>query len=148
LDAGTVKVWLEASAPRVTCRQHGVTVARVSWARHDSGFTRAFEDQAAWLATNASQSVVSRLMRVTWRTVGRVLRRTVAERQPSVDLLDGLRRIGIDETSYRRGHRYLTVVVCHDTGRLVWAFPGNSMATVAGQRPVASVNRCGRGVPG
>lgn len=46
------------------------------------------------------------------------------------DLLDGLKRVGIDETSYRRGDRYLTVVVCHDTGRLVWASEGSNKATV------------------
>lgn len=69
-------------------------------------------------------------MRISWRTVGRCLRRVVDERRADIDLLDDLSRIGIDETSYRRGHRYLTVVVCHDTGRLVWAHPGNSKATL------------------
>ena len=39
----------------------------------------------------------------------------------AVDRLAGLRRIGIDEISYRKGQRYLLVVTCHDTGRLVWA---------------------------
>lgn len=35
---------------------------------------------------------------------------------------DGLRRIGVDEVSYRKGHRYLTVVADHDQqGRAVWA---------------------------
>ena len=30
---------LEADAPRVTCREHGVVVAAVPWARHDAGHT-------------------------------------------------------------------------------------------------------------
>ena len=47
-----------------------------------------------------------------------------------VDRLAGLRRIGIDEITHKRGHRYLTVVVDHDTGRLVWAAPGRDHATV------------------
>src|SRR5690606_8341598 len=47
------------------------------------------------------------------------------------DRLDGLRRIGIDEVAYRKGHRYLTVVVDHDTGRLVWAGKGRDKATVS-----------------
>jgi transposase len=47
-----------------------------------------------------------------------------------VDRLDGLRRIGIDEISYKRGHRYLIVVVDHDTGHLVWAGPGRSDAAL------------------
>ena len=46
-----------------------------------------------------------------------------ADIRARVDLLDGLRRIGIDEISHRKGQRYLTVVVDHDTGRLVWAAP-------------------------
>ena len=47
-----------------------------------------------------------------------------------VDLLDGLRSIGIDEISHRKGHRYLTVVVDNHTGRLIWAAPGRDRQTV------------------
>jgi transposase len=46
------------------------------------------------------------------------------------DRFAGLKRIGIDEISYKRGHRYLTVVVDHDSGRLVWAAPGRDKATL------------------
>jgi transposase len=46
------------------------------------------------------------------------------------DRFAGLSRIGIDEISYKRGHRYLTVVVDHDSGRLVWAAPGRDKATL------------------
>ncbi len=105
-------------------------VCAVPWARHRSRFTRAFEDQAAWLAVNTSKSAVAALMRVTWRTVGSICERVAAEAQREVDLLAGLKRIGIDEISHRKGHRYLTVVVCHDTGRLVWAAPGRDRKTV------------------
>ncbi|MDP2182888.1 MAG: ATP-binding protein [Actinomycetota bacterium] len=108
MDLGTVRAWIEGEAPRVLCPTHGAVVSRVTWARPGSGFTRDFEDQVAWLATNTSQSTVGQLMRIAWRTVGRVLRRVVEERGAGVDPLDGLMRIGIDETSYRRGHRYLT----------------------------------------
>jgi transposase len=44
LDLGTTFAFVEADAPRVTCRRHGVVVCAVPWARHDSRFTRAFED--------------------------------------------------------------------------------------------------------
>jgi transposase len=54
----------------------------------------------------------------------------VADIDAEVDRLAGLRRIGIDEISYKRGHRYLIVVVDHDTGRLVWAAPGRDEATL------------------
>ena len=131
LDSGTTKVWLEASSPRVRCKDHGVVAARVPWARAgQTGYSRVFEDQVSWLAARTTQSVISQLMRITWRSVGKVLTRVVDERRAGVDLLDQLTRIGIDETSYRRGHRYLTVVVCHDTGRLVWAGVGRNKASI------------------
>jgi len=54
--------------------------------------------------------------------------RVWADTQAGVDLVAGLRRIGIDEISYRKGHKYLLVVVDHDTGRLVWAGKGADQA--------------------
>jgi transposase len=91
----------------------------VPWARHGAGHTRDFDDQVAWLVTHTPKSAVSELMRVAWRTVGSVIARVVADGRAAHDPFCGLRRIGIDEISYKRGHRYLTVVVDHDSGRLV-----------------------------
>jgi len=130
LDLGTMKVFLEADAPRVRCRDHGVTVAAVPWARHGAGHTRDFDDLAAWLAVRTSKSAVMQLLRVAWRTVGSIVTRVNADIDASVDRLDGLRRIGIDEISYKRGHRYLIVVVDHDSGHLVWAGPGRNDAAL------------------
>jgi transposase len=130
LDAGTTLVYLEANAPRIRCKRHGVLVAAVPWARHGSGFTREFEDQVAWLAVQTSKTAVAELMRIAWRTVGSIIARVWADIDALGDRLDGLTRIGIDEISYKRGHRYLTVVVDHDTGRLVWAAPGRDRTTV------------------
>jgi transposase len=130
MDLGTTFAYLEADMPRVSCSRHGVVVAHVPWSRHHSRFTRAFEDQVAWLATNTSKTAGAALMRVSWRTVGQVLERVCGEALENVDLLEGLRRIGIDEISHRKGQRYLTVVVDHDTGRLVWAAAGRDRRTV------------------
>lgn len=132
LDLGTVQVFLEADAPRVRCREHGVVVAHVPWARHGAGHTRAFDDQIAWLAVRSSKTTVSALMRVAWRTVGSIITRVADEAIVGRDQLAGLKRIGIDEISYKRGHKYLTVVVDHDTRRLVWAAPGRDRDTLRG----------------
>ena len=142
LDLGTIPVYLEAEAPRVNCREHGVTVTAVPWARHDSRFTHAFEDQAAWLVTHTSRSAVSELMRVAWRTVGGIITRVVREAEARVDRLSGLRRIGIDEISYRKGHKYLIVVVDHDQGRLVWATPGRDEAALSRFFEALGPRRC------
>jgi transposase len=131
LDLGATRAFVEAEAPRVRCRRHGVVVAAVPWARHGSGFTREFEQQVGWLSTHCSKTAVCELMRISWYTVGRIIERVVAELEAAGgDRLDGLRRIGIDELSYRKGQRYISVVVDHDTGRLVWAAEGRDRKTV------------------
>lgn len=130
LDLGTTKAYLEAAAPRVQCAAHGVVVAAVPWARHGAGHTRVFDDTVAWLAAHTSKSAVGALTRVAWRTVGAIISRVVADGRAVRDPLAGLARIGIDEISYRRGQRYLVVVVDHDTGRLVWAADGRSERTL------------------
>ncbi len=130
LDLGVVQAVLEADAPRLACPTHGVVVAQVPWARHQAGFTHAFEDTCAWLAVHTSRSAVGELLRIAWRTVGRVCARVAAEAAARQDRFAGLRRIGVDELASKRGHRYLTVVVDHDTARLVWAAPGRDEDTL------------------
>jgi len=130
LDLGTVQVWLEADTPRVSCPIHGVTVIQVPWARHGAGHTRSFDDTVGWLAVQCSKTAVVELMRVAWRTVGAIVTRIAADAMAATDRFAGLRRIGIDEISYKKGHRYLTVVVDHDSRRLVWAAPGRDKATL------------------
>jgi transposase len=144
LDLGTVQAVLEADAPRVSCPEHGVVVAAVPWARHDAGHTRVFDDQTAWLAVVCSKSAVTELMRIAWRTVGKVITRVSADIDARVDRFAGLSRIGIDEISYKRGHRYLIVVVDHDTRRLIWAAPGRDKATLNTFFDLLGAERCAR----
>jgi transposase len=132
MDLGRLKVFVEADVPRVQCPDHGVVVARVPWARHGSRHTRDFEDLVAWLSRHTAKSVVSHLMRVAWRTVGSILVRVLAEVDAAAgDRLAGVRRIGIDEISYKKGHKYVTVVVDHDTGRLLWMNPERTKKSLA-----------------
>jgi transposase len=65
------------------------------------------------------------------RRVGAIVARVWSDTAAGVDLLAGLRRIGIDEISYRKGHKYLLVIVDHDSGRLVWAGKGADQASLA-----------------
>jgi transposase len=130
LDLGTIRAYLEADSPRVRCGEHGVVAAQVPWARHGAGHTYAFDDTAAWLVTHCSKLAVRDLLRVAWRTVGSIVTRVVADAEAGTDRFANLRRIGIDEISYKRGHRYLTVVVDHDTGVLLWAHDGRNQKTL------------------
>lgn len=126
MDLARSTCYLEYAPRRVRCPDHGVLTERIPWARPRSRFTRDFEDWVACLAVRCAASAVAELARVEWHTVGGICSRVFADLEASrgAGRYDGLRRIGIDETSYKRGHRYVTVVVDHDSGRLVWAGDG------------------------
>jgi transposase len=143
LDLGAVQAFVEADAPRVNCVRHGPTVIAVPWARHGAGHTRSFDDTVAWLAVRTSKTAVGQLMRIAWRTVGAIVARVSDDALAAAgDRLAGLTRIGIDELSYKKGHRYITCVVDHDTGRLVWAAPGRDMATLHAFFDLLGPERC------
>lgn len=131
VDTGLLVTYLEALAPRVSCPEHGVQVAHVPWARPGAKTTFLLEDVVAWSAANMTVSAVVVLLRLSWRTVAAIVARVVADLLGRSDPMAGLVRIGIDEISYRKGHRYLTCVVDHDTGRLVWAAPGRNKETLS-----------------
>jgi transposase len=126
---GGIIVWLVYHVRRVECASCGIRVERVPWAAHDSRFTLALEELGAFLARVTDKTTVSSILGVTWRAVGSMLRRVVGDLLDPARL-DGLRRIGIDEFSYRKHHRYLTVIVNHDTGKVVWAAKGKSSDTL------------------
>jgi transposase len=129
IDFGTWRVTARAGLRRLRCPTHGVRVEGVPFARHRSGFTRDFEDVAAYLATKTDKTTISRLLRVDWDTVGRICERVVAtELDPA--RLDGLVRIGVDEVSWKRHHHYLTLVTDHESGRIVWGKAGKDTATL------------------
>lgn len=129
LDLGVWQVQVQATLRRLRCPTHGVVVEAVPFARPGAHLTRDLDDLLAWLATRMDKTAISRLCRVSWRTVGRACERVVAaELDPG--RLDGLFRIGVDEISWRKHHKYLTLVVDHDRGCVVWGGKGRDSATL------------------
>lgn len=133
VDHGLLMVFREADLLRVRCAQHGVVIAAVPWARHGAGHTRPFDETVAWFAACAPKSVIAELLRINWRTVGSILSRVMPERDAEDgDRLHGVRRIGIDEVSFKKGRRYPTIAVDHDTGRLLYVAEGRCNQSVPG----------------
>jgi transposase len=124
LDLGVWRLEIRARLRRLVCPTHGVLTEAVPFARYRSDFTLDFEALVAWLATRTDKTTIQRLVRIHWRTVGRIIERVcVDELDP--DRLDDLFEIGIDEVSWRKGHRYLTLVCDHHRGQVVWGTDGN-----------------------
>ena len=76
-----------------------------------------------------AKTPVAGLLRIAWDTVGRIVERVVADHLDE-RRLEGLVAIGVDEIGYRRGQRYLTSVVDHHAGTIVWCAPGRNAATL------------------
>lgn len=125
LDLGATKCFLEIEIRRIHCRRcDRVRTEAVAWARPAARHTRDFEDVVAWLAQRTDKTAITRLLRTSWETVAGIVSRVVVEHLDT-RRLEGLYRIGVDEVSYRKGHRYLTVVADHDRdGTVVWAAEG------------------------
>ena len=124
LDLAGRRCYLECELRRFPCPGcRRIVSETVPWARPGARHTRAFDQLVACLAQQMAKTPLAEQLRVGWTTVGRIIERTV-EDAVSEQRFEALRRIGIDEVSFRRGHRYLTLVVDHDTGRIVWASEG------------------------
>lgn len=131
LDFGGLLVEIESESPRVTCPVHGVVTAAVPWAFPGSRFTKDFDLTVAWMARRLNKSAVSSYMRISWETVGRCVSRSREYLEPDTSSrLDELKRIGIDETSYSKGHKYITTVVNHDTNTVVWVAEGHGKSVL------------------
>jgi len=129
LDLAGRRCFIEYELRRVCCRDCGVRVEAVPWARPDARHTRDFEDLVAFCAQQMAKSQVQALLRIAWDTVGRIVERVVADRLDE-RRLQGLVSIGCDELSYRRGQRYLTNVADHHSGRIAWSSPGRNAQTL------------------
>jgi len=129
LPFGATPVRLAYAPRRVHCPQCGVQTEKLPWGQAASRFTTAFEEMVAYLAQITDKTHVARLMGISWPTVGSIVERVVARHLPA-ERLASLRLIGIDEFSFRKRHRYLTVVVDHERRRIVWAAEGHKAETL------------------
>ena len=118
LDTCQLKTLLVADVPRVECKEHGVVTVEVPWAEPGSGFTALFEALVIdWLKTAAVSAVAERL-RLSWNAVDGIMQRAVRRglsRRPAL----APKRLSVDETAYRKGHDYITVVTDQESGTVV-----------------------------
>ena len=129
LDLGANRCIVECELRRLWCRSCGAQFEAVPWARAGSRYTRDFEDVVAWLAQQMAKTPIAGMLRIAWDTVGRIVERVIADHLDE-QRLSALVAIGVDEISYRRHHRYLTSVVDHRAGAIVWCAAGRNAGTL------------------
>jgi transposase len=130
LDFFQYEAWLHADVPRVRCGGCGKTTqVSVPWARVGSGFTLLFEALALSLCRELPVSQAAGLLRVAAKRLWTRLAHYIPLARAQDDMR-GVRRIGIDETSAKKGHDYITVVHDLEQKRLLFACPGRDQATL------------------
>jgi len=131
LDLGFSRCFIECELRRLRCPGCGERLEAVEWARAGSSYTRDFEDLCAWLAQQMAKTQITRLLRIGWESIGKIVERVVADHLDE-GRLDGLVWLGVDEISYGANQRFLTCVADHERGGVVWAAPGRNAATLQG----------------
>jgi transposase len=118
LDTMQYRTLLVADVPRVECDEHGVVQIAVPWSDPKSRFTALFEALVIDWLKEASFSAVARQPSLSWDQVAgiqdRAVRRGLARRKKQRP-----RRIGVDETAFRKRAEYITVVNDLDQNRVL-----------------------------
>jgi transposase len=112
LDLGAARCYIECDLRRPYCPGCGDIYEAVPWARAGSAYTRDFAGTVAFLAQQMAKTPLAKLMRIGWRSVGKILARVVADKLDR-GRLDGLVMIGVDEVRYGADRRFLTCVADH-----------------------------------
>lgn len=123
-----VPVYICYRPRRIECPDHGVLTEYIPWQDGKSRFTEDFNNEIAWMVCRMSKTAVSLYEDIDWRTVGNCVNAAQARIEPDVTVrMHDLRRICVDETSYRKGFSYITVVYDMDRNRVVWIHEGNGL---------------------
>jgi transposase len=109
LDTCQLKTILVAEVPRLSCPEHGVITVQVPWSEPGSGFTALFEALVINWLKEASLAAVSRQLGLSWNAIDRIMQRAVGRGLARRTVMQP-EHIGVDETSFRKRHDYVTVV--------------------------------------
>ena len=127
-----IPVYLFYRRRRIECPEHGVLAEWLPWEDGSSRFTESFNNEVTWMALEMSKLAVSTLMGINWRTVGNCIKAAHDRIEPDIKTrLHGLRRICVDETSYQKGHSYITVVYDMDKNQAVWVHENHGQEVFA-----------------
>jgi transposase len=129
LDFFQHKAFLHARLPRVRCPEHGVRQVSVPWARPGSGFTLLFEALVLSFATAMPIVKAAVMTREHDTRIWRVVEHHVHAARDQLDF-SGVKRVGMDETSARKGQDYISIFADLDARRVLFATEGRCAKTV------------------
>jgi transposase len=119
LDTCQYRTILHAKVPRSDCPEHGPRVVKLPWAEPSSRFTALFEALAISWLQQASQKAVGKQLHLSWDEIHLIQQRAV-ERGLARRQAEPVKRLGVDEKAFQKGHRYFTLVNDLDRGRVLY----------------------------
>jgi transposase len=131
LDTCQYQTILHARPPRSNCPEHGPRVVELPWAEASSRFTALFEGLAIWWLKEASQQGVAALLALSWDEIHGILERAV-RRGLARRSAEPIPHLGVDEKSFRKRHRYLTIVNDLNRSRVLFVAEGRRQASLDG----------------
>lgn len=123
------KAFIHFRTPRVECAEHGVHLIDIPWAKPGIGFTILFEAFVIQLAMVMPMSQISKLLNEHDTRLWRILERYVNEARKEADY-SNVTKVGVDETSSRKGHKYVTLFVDSDESRVIHVAKGKDSKTI------------------
>ena len=123
LDFFQYETHIYAPLPRTKCPDCGVKTIEVPWANSQSGFTIFFEAWAIELAQVMTIKAASNRLRMSDDSLWRLLKRVVAKALSNQEL-SGVCEIAVDETSWKKGHKYVSFIFDYRTKKLIFAVEG------------------------
>ena len=129
LDIYEFQAFVVVRVPRVECSEHGVRQIGVPWADGRSGFTALFERLAISLLQEMSILAVARTLKLSWDEIDGVMHRAI-DRGLSLRTGRVVKHIGIDEKSYKKRHKYVTIVTDLDASEVLWVGRGRKRETL------------------
>jgi transposase len=123
------EAYLSARVARIDCDKCGTHLVDVPWARPGSGFTLLFEAMIMVLAKAMPVKTIAEFVNEHDTRLWRILHHYVGEARKAADHSQ-VKHVGMDETSRRRGHNYVSLFVDLDETRVLFATDGKDASTV------------------
>ena len=125
-----LKCYIEYAPNRIKCSKHGCIIEALPWADYRSRFSKFVTNKIVVLSLYASKSFAQTVFKIkNWNTVNNIVNNSLKNRNiiaPS----DVFEHIGIDETAYKKGHKYITIVYDHSTKNVIWSGEGKKKETL------------------
>lgn len=121
--------YIHCKVPRIKCNKHKVKTVETPWARKHVGYTYRIEQTVITLAYCMTMNQIAKFLNIHDKTIANIIKRYVERKRMNLDL-SHVKRIGIDETSSKRGHNYITIFFDLDTKKIIYITEGKDNTTI------------------